>query len=124
MSNTPEIAPEEATKFSQVNASLNVLSLGTVESILSQAYGYMLRFAKRPTRSQFEKIFEAIETTLQVQENHIASKDSEIAGLHAEIAKLYEHISMISSGHQGNNNRTGPTREVFRGLNGVCRSRS
>lgn len=93
----------EATKFPQVNASLKVRSLETVESFLNQTDGDI--FAKRPSRSEFEKIFEAIETTLQIQENHIAGQDSEMAGLHAKITELNEHIvtiSMASSGHHGN----------------------
>jgi hypothetical protein len=97
------MSPEEATKFPQVNACLKVRSLGTVESILSQTDGDI--FAKHPTPSGFEKIFEAIETTLQIQENHIAGQDSETAGLHAKITELNEDIvtiSMESSGHHGN----------------------
>jgi glycerate-2-kinase len=52
-----------------------------------------------------KKIFETIETTLQIQENHIAGQDSETAGLHAKITELNDRIvtiSMASSGHHGN----------------------
>jgi hypothetical protein len=44
------MSPEEATKFPQVNASLKVRSLGTVESIPDGDI-----FAKHPTPSEFEK---------------------------------------------------------------------
>ena len=101
----------EVTRFPQTNASLKVPSLGTVESILSETDESI--FAKPRTRSQFEKIFEAIETTLQAQENHIVSQDTEMAGLHAKITDLNkritdlnEHIvkiSMASSGHSASN---------------------
>jgi len=105
------MSPGEVTRFPQTNASLKVPSLGTVESILGETDESI--FAKPRTRSQIEKIFEAIETTLQVQENHIVSQDTEMTRLHAKITDLNkkiidlnEHIvkiSMASSGHPANN---------------------
>lgn len=104
------MSPGEVTRFPQTNASLKVPSLGTVESILSETDESI--FAKPRARSQFQKVFEAIEITLQAQENHIVSQDTEMAGLHAKIADLNnkimdlnEHIvkmSMTSSGHSAN----------------------
>ena len=103
----------EATRFPHTNASLKVSDLGTVESILDEADESI--FAKPRTRSQFQKVFEAIETTLQVQENHIVSQDTEMAGLHAKVTDLNnkiidlnEHIvklSMGSSSHSANRTR-------------------
>jgi len=103
----------EATRFPHTNASLKVSDLGTFESILDEADESI--FAKPRARSQFQKVFEAIETTLQVQENHIVSQDTEMAGLHAKvtdlnnkIVDLNEHIvklSMASAGHSANRTR-------------------
>jgi hypothetical protein len=62
------MSPGEVSKFPQTNATLKVPSLGTVESILRETEESI--FTKPRTRS-LEKIFEAIETTLQAQENHI-----------------------------------------------------
>ena len=113
------------SKFPQSNASLKVSSLGTVESILDETEENI--FAKPRTRSQFEKIFEAIETTLQAQENHIVGQDTEMAELHAKIADLNskviglnEHIvkmSMASSGHPDNRTRKGVIADpdIFKG---------
>jgi hypothetical protein len=81
------MSTDQATKFPQTNASLQVHRLETVEYILSQSTS-----ADTSTHDQLERIFQAIETAMQAQESYIANQDSEIAGLHARIDQLNEHI--------------------------------
>ena len=81
------MSTDQATKFPQTNASLQVQRLETVEYILSQSTS-----ADTSTHGQLERIFRAIETAMQSQESYIANQNSEIAGLHARIDELNEHI--------------------------------
>jgi hypothetical protein len=62
------MSSDQATKFPQTNASLQVQTLETVESFLSRTTS-----ADTSTYDQLERMFRAIETAVQAQESYIAN---------------------------------------------------